>query len=99
MRQALAELSPLVGTMAACQALNLSRSSHYRNRLPRLSTAKPRRKVARALLASERQTALAYLHEERFQNCAPAAVYATLLDEGTYPCSTRNVELHITGIM
>jgi putative transposase len=97
LRQALAELSPLVGTRAACQALNLSRSSHYRNRLPRLSTAKPRRKVARALVASERQTALAYLHEERFQNCAPAAVYATLLDEGTYPCSIRTMYRLLAG--
>ena len=97
MRQALAELSPLVGTRAACQALNLSRSSHYRNRLPRLSTAKPRQKVARALVASERQTALAYLHEERFQNCAPATVYATLLDEGTYPCSIRTMYRLLAG--
>ena len=88
---ALAELSPLVGTMTACKALNLSRASIYRHRLPRISTAKPRRKVPRALVASERQTALAYLHSERFQNCFPAAVCATLLDEGTYPCSIRTM--------
>ena len=74
--EALAELSPLVGTMAACKALNLSRASIYRHRLPRISMAKPRRKVPRALVASERQTALAYLHSERFQNCSPAAVCA-----------------------
>ena len=88
---ALAELSPLVGTMAACEALNLSRASVYRHRLPRISTAKPRRKVPRALVASERQSALAYLHEARFQNCSPAAICATLLDEGTYPCSIRTM--------
>src|SRR5665811_101764 len=37
------------------------------------------------------QSALAYLHEQRFQNCSPAAVCATLLDEGTYPCSIRTM--------
>ena len=88
---ALAELSPLVGAMAACKALKLSRASYYRKRLPRIVTVKPRRKVPRALMASERQTALAYLHEERFQNCSPAAICATLLDEGTYPCSIRTM--------
>jgi putative transposase len=89
--EAMAELSPLVGAVAACEALKLPRASYYRMRLPLLSTVKPRRKVARALATSERQAALAYLHEERFQNCAPAAVYATLLDEGTYPCSIRTM--------
>ena len=34
---------------------------------------------------------LACLHEERFQNSAPAAVYATLLDEGRYHCSIRTM--------
>jgi len=32
---------------------------------------------------------LGYLHEERFQDRSPAAIYATLLDEGVYPCSIR----------
>ena len=35
--EALAEVSPLVGTVAACEALNPSRASCYRNRLPRIS--------------------------------------------------------------
>jgi putative transposase len=30
---------------------------------------------------------LACLHSERFQDRSPAAVYATLLDEGVYHCS------------
>src|SRR5208282_3495083 len=37
------------------------------------------------------------LHEERFQNCAPAAVYATLLDEGRYHCSIRTLYRILTG--
>jgi putative transposase len=31
------------------------------------------------------------LHEERFQDCAPAAIQATLLDEGRYLCSPRTM--------
>jgi putative transposase len=34
---------------------------------------------------------LARLHEERFQDRSPAAVYATLLDEGEYHCSIRTI--------
>jgi putative transposase len=34
---------------------------------------------------------LAHLHEERFQDRSPAAVYATLLDEGQYHCSIRSM--------
>jgi Transposase and inactivated derivatives len=34
---------------------------------------------------------LSRLHEERFQDRSPAAVYATLLDEGEYHCSIRTM--------
>ena len=34
---------------------------------------------------------LGVLHEDRFQDWAPAAVQATLLDEGNYLCSTRTM--------
>ena len=34
---------------------------------------------------------LTCLHEERFHNSAPAAIYATLLDEGRYHCSIRTM--------
>ena len=34
---------------------------------------------------------LAQLHGERFQDRSPAAVYATLLDEGQYLCSIRTM--------
>jgi putative transposase len=34
---------------------------------------------------------LTRLHEERFQDRSPAAVYATLLDEGEYLCSIRSM--------
>ena len=34
---------------------------------------------------------LACLHEERFQDCSPAQVYAALLDEGRFHCSIRTM--------
>jgi putative transposase len=34
---------------------------------------------------------LTHLHAERFQDRSPAAVYATLLDEGEYLCSIRSM--------
>jgi putative transposase len=40
-----------------------------------------------ALSAAERTAILAVLHSERFADLAPAEVWATLLDEGTYPGS------------
>jgi putative transposase len=46
---------------------------------------------ARALRPAEREAVLACLHEERFQDRSPAAVYATLLDEGEYLCSIRSM--------
>jgi putative transposase len=45
----------------------------------------------RALQAAERQQVLEVLHQERFWDTAPASVYATLLDEGSYLCSTSTM--------
>jgi putative transposase len=41
----------------------------------------------RALSPAERAEVRAVLNSERFADCAPREVYATLLDEGTYLCS------------
>jgi putative transposase len=92
-RAAIGELIPVVGVRAACEALDIPRASFYRQRgaaivFPAVAAV---RFVPRALVAAERQAVLACLHEERFQNCAPAAVYATLLDEGRYHCSIRTM--------
>jgi putative transposase len=40
---------------------------------------------------TERKTVLSVLHSERFSDQAPAEIYATLLDEGTYLCSMRTM--------
>ena len=45
----------------------------------------------RALSATEREAVLATLHSPRFQDAAPATVYATLLDEGAYHASERTM--------
>jgi len=45
----------------------------------------------RALSAVEQQALRDVLHSERFQDAAPAAVYATLLDEGAYLASERTM--------
>ena len=96
MNTALTELIPIVGTQAACHALGVVRCSYYRQRPKSTDTLPPtllpdssRPAPARALRPEERATVLAYLHEERFQDRSPAAIYATLLDEGVYPCSIR----------
>ena len=47
--------------------------------------------VAGALAPQERTQVLDTLHEDRFVERAPAAVYATLLEEGRYLCSIRTM--------
>jgi putative transposase len=90
---AVTELATAVGTRAACRALFAPRASHYRQRRAVICPAKnnPRPSPPRALAPAERETVLAHLHGERFQDRSPAAVYATLLDEGTYLCSIRSM--------
>jgi putative transposase len=90
--QAVAILAPAVGTVRACRAVGQPRSSWYRrHRQSEPPPRSPRPAPApqpRALSAAERQQVLEVLHQERFWDTAPASVYATLLDEGCYLCST-----------
>jgi len=90
---AVTELANDVGTSAACQALCMPRASYYRERRktssPAVTASRP--SPARALHPVERAAVLSRLHEERFQDRSPAAVYATLLDEGEYHCSIRTM--------
>jgi putative transposase len=81
---AVTELAVDVGTSAACHTLLVPRASYYRERraasFPVVRVSRP--SPARALQPAERETVLAHLHAERFQDRSPAAVYATLLEEG-----------------
>ena len=87
---AVLELAPLIGTVAACTAAGRPRATHYRRH--RLSPGPTRsapvahvdRPQPSALSTRERAEILAVLHSERFCDAAPAQVWATLLDEGTY---------------
>jgi putative transposase len=87
------ELSSLVGVKRACEGLSIPRSSIYRRRRRRLSPSPvgARRSSARRLEDDEKAVVLACLHEERFQDCSPAQVYASLLDDGRYHCSIRTM--------
>jgi Integrase core domain len=131
-----AELVPVVGVTASCQAIGVARASFYRHERRHVELPKgsfgpsPRDEGAagerseqiapgqssvealgvpspppstngsptvvtrvhpRALSVAEQQTVREVLHSPRFQDAAPAAVYATLLDEGTYHASERTM--------
>ncbi len=86
------ELTPVVGTRPACRALGAAPATVYRARNPPPARPpRPRQAPARALSDTERAAVLAELHSERFVDCAPAQVWATLLDEGTYLASERTM--------
>lgn len=90
--QAVEELTPLVGTYPACRAVGAAPATIYRRRRPpKPRPRKPRPKPARALSAPERDVVLEELHSERFVDCSPAQVWATLLDEGRYLASERTM--------
>jgi len=97
---AVTHLSPTVGVVAACDFLGVARASFYRQRpvlgpsaapLPEPALPADPPAPARALSPDERARVLAVLHSERFQDRSPAAIQATLLDEGQYFCSTRTM--------
>jgi putative transposase len=81
---------------AACQALGVPRASIYRARqrrrriLVRAATSR-RPRPPLSLSQAERERMLAVLNSERFADVAPAAIYATLLDEGRYLASVRTM--------
>jgi hypothetical protein len=76
-------------------ALGASPATIYRRRRPPEPRAsKPRPTPARALSEPERERVLEVLHSERFVDVLPKETWATLLDEGTYLCSTRPSRIH-----
>jgi len=96
---AVLSLAPRTGIQDACDSLGVARASFYRHRpllgpLPAAVQSAPpvqRPTPARALDRAERDNVLAVLNSERFQDCAPAAIHAQLLDEGQYLCSTSTM--------
>ncbi len=92
------ELAEVIGTRDACAAMALPRATHYRRRRGRhAGPARPRPAPPRTLSDGERAAVLGELHAERFVDASPAAVYATLLDEGTYLASERTMYRILTA--
>ena len=83
-------LIPIVGVVTACLALGVNRASFYRAQKPKAPPA-PRPRPLRALDDDERAHVLATLDSDKFMDKAPAQVYAKLLEDGEYLCSTRTM--------
>jgi putative transposase len=97
--QTVEQLAPIVGTRPACRAVGASAATVYRRRRPVAPRPrKPRPAPARALSEPEREAVLGLLHSERFVDCSPAQVYATLLDEGRYLASERTMYRLLTAV-
>ena len=79
-----------VGVMPACDALNFNRSRYYRHQQP-TTIPLPRPEPPLKLSPPERHAVHQQLVSDRFIDQAPASVYASLLDEGTYLCSERTM--------
>lgn len=83
-----ARLEPLIGTGPACRAAGKSKATHYRRQLPpKLGPPPPRPTPANALSDAEVNVVMDLLRSERFQDLAPAQVWAMLLDEDVYLAS------------
>jgi len=80
-----------LGIRPTCTAFGLSTATYYRRSKPKPSASLQRPRPPRSLPAEERLAVLEVLHEPRFMDLAPAAVWAQLLDEGRYICSQRTM--------
>jgi len=85
------DLAGEVGVQAACRALEVPAASYYRWWRPCEKEPRPRVRPPLALSALEEQAVLDVLHSECFADVAPPEVYATLLEEQAYLCSTRTM--------
>ncbi len=90
------ELAAQVGMKAACRAFAFNPGFVYRDRARRrgVFTRHPismRPRPPLAFSTAEQERLLGVLDSERFADTAPAAIYATLLDEGHYYGSVRTM--------
>lgn len=91
------DLAPVVGMATACFSLRIPRSTVYRNDVRRRILTIPlenqlhRPAPPLALSDAERLALREILCSERFADCAPSYIYATLLDEGVYLGSVRTM--------
>ena len=87
------DLSPFVGTSAACVALSVPRATYYRR--CRAASAAPAaaatKRSPRGLSAQDRREVLEVLNRDEHVDLAPRQVFARLLDLGVYLCSIRTM--------
>jgi putative transposase len=83
-------LAQKINVSAACSALNVPRCGFYRWKEPK-EKEPSRRHPPLALSYEERNEVLDMLHDDRFVDKAPQEIYAALLDEEKYLCSTRTM--------
>ena len=74
-----------------CDGLGIPRSSYYASLKAKAIRFFSARRSHRALVEDERHAVVEILHSPRFVNQSPAAIVATLLDEGRYLCSVRTM--------
>lgn len=86
-----ADLAPQVGIGPACRALAVSRATFYRRFRTKPGPSQPRPKPARALSKEERDEVLEIACSKELVDRSPAAIVATLLDQGRYLCSERTI--------
>jgi putative transposase len=91
---AIAELTPVVGTRQACRVTGRPQANHYRRHRQSPKPPRPvreRKPQPRALAPVERDGVRALLNSPDFVDKAPAAVYHELLDGGTYLASVSTM--------
>ena len=83
----------VVPLRAACNALNVSRASLYRDRHPRVASQHVRQRAPnpRRLGEVERQHLVETMHLPEFADQPPTEVYASLLGRGIYLASIRTM--------
>ena len=86
-----AEVATRLGVQPTCAALAFARATYYRHRAPSFGPRERRASPPRRLADVERKHVLEVLCEPRFADLAPTEVYATLLQEQRYLCSTRTM--------
>lgn len=96
----IAEFAPKVGVKRSCTAFGVNERTYRHRRQrgegrapvrPSRATGQPPRPHPASLTAAEKDVIVETLCSERFCDLAPAQVYSTLLDEGTYLCSERQM--------
>lgn len=92
--EAVSQLSSKINDIkASCDALGVPRANFYRyiNASQKPSENNSKKQSSIALSEFERKTVLSVLNSDRFVDCSPLEIYATLLDEGQYYCSARTM--------